>query len=209
MKSWMAGVAVCLSVTAAAQTHDPTARQRTRRRADGRRVRNEDPAAARGQLLRVPRRIGDGRPARGFARRLCSGRRYRTRHRARRTGEEHADQSRAARRRLPAHAAWPREAAAQDIEALVAVDPRWRGVARVRRRSSRAGRRARASDHCGAARLLGIPSARKAGNPAVQRRRVAAHRHRSLHPRASRARRPCAGGAARTSSRCSAAPRSI
>ena len=49
----------------------------------------------------------------------------------------------------------------------------------------------------------------KPAPPSGAARRLAAHRHRSLYPRASRTGRPVAGRCRPTSSRCCAAPRSI
>ena len=103
------------AVLRAAQTPAPRQQRPSRKT---RPVRDEDPAAARGQLLRLPRRIGDGRPARRFARRAAARRRDRTGHRARQSGRRARCSRPCSTPTASRDAARPRQAAAADIDAL-------------------------------------------------------------------------------------------
>ena len=73
-----------------------TAQPPRRRPHDRRVLRGEGPAGAGGQLLRLPRRRADGRPAPRFARGAAQGRQIRAGDRARRSRQEPADPGRPA-----------------------------------------------------------------------------------------------------------------
>ena len=156
-------------------------------------VRDTGATAARCQLLCLPRREGHGRLARGLARRAIARRRDRSGNRARRSREERAAEGGATRRWFSPHATRARQVAGRRHRRPRAMDSRRRDVA-VDRRGANCGDRVRAPDHRRAPCVLGVPANHQHEGAGRATHRVAAHRHRPLHSRATRTRRPRPGG---------------
>ena len=121
-------------------------------------------------------------------------------------GEQHAAEGPAARRRLPAHAARPGQAAGGRHRGGGRVGQRWAPSGPARRETTAAAPPARREGHhAGAASVLVVPAAGQPRGARGARHRMAADRHRSLHPRAAGKRRTAPGRARRQAH--AAAPR--